>query len=101
MVRDRRRAAGLSQAELAARAEVSMRWLAGLEPGKPGAEIGLVLRTFAALGIELTAADIPSPRPCRVDFDPLFSRFYGPPRCAQHSVSRPRRPWHYAPVLRP
>src|SRR3546814_947608 len=74
MVRDRRRAAGLSQAELAARAEVSMRWLAGLEAGKPGAEIGLVLRTFAALGIELTAADIPRPRPGSVDLDALLSR---------------------------
>lgn len=80
MVRDRRRAAGLSQAELAARAGVSKRWLAGLEAGKPGAEIGLVLRTFAELGIDLTADDMPSPRPGRVDLDALLSRFDHPTR---------------------
>src|SRR3546814_15024548 len=93
MVRDRRRAAGLSQAELAARAEVSMRWLAGLEAGKPGAEIGLVLRTFAALGIELTAADIPSPRPGSVDLDALLSRRSEERRVGKECVSTCRSRW--------
>lgn len=78
MIRDRRRAAGLSQAELAARAGVSKRWLAALEAGKPGAEMGLVLRTFAALGTDLTADDARPTRADSVDLDALLARFDEP-----------------------
>lgn len=78
MVRDRRRSAGLSQAELAARAGVSKRWLAALEAGKPGAEMGLVLRTFAALGTDLTADDAGPTRADSVDLDALLARFDEP-----------------------
>jgi GNAT superfamily N-acetyltransferase len=52
-VRERRRAAGLNQTELASRAGVSRRWLCGLETGKPTVEVGLVFQIFAALGLWL------------------------------------------------
>ena len=78
MVRDRRRAADLSQADLADRAGVSKRWLAALEAGKSGAEMGLVLRTFAALGIELTTNDAGPAGAGSVDLDALLARFDAP-----------------------
>lgn len=55
VIRDRRRRLGLDQQTLANRAGVSRLWLIGVEKGKSGAAIGLVLRTLAALGITLTA----------------------------------------------
>lgn len=78
MVRDRRRAADLSQAELAALAGVSKRWLAALEAGKPGAEMALVLRTFAALSTDLSADDTTAPATGGVDLDALLARFDEP-----------------------
>lgn len=54
-IRERRRRLGLDQQTLADRAGVSRLWLIGVEKGKSGAAIGLVLRTLAALGITLTA----------------------------------------------
>ena len=69
-VRDRRQNLDMTQAELAAAANVSRRWLTNLESGKPTAEIGLVLRTLDALGLvldaELDATGIWRPRPRRV-----------------------------------
>jgi len=78
LVRDRRHAAGLSQSQLAAKAGVSQRWLAGLEAGKPGTEIGLVLRTLAALGVNLTATEVPRGHTGDVDLDAHLSRFDAP-----------------------
>jgi HTH-type transcriptional regulator / antitoxin HipB len=60
-VRDRRRSAGLSQADLAARARVSRRWLSDLEAGKPTAEVGLVFKVLSALGLFVDAQDEPEP----------------------------------------
>ena len=54
-IRNRRRKLGLSQSALAERAGVGRQWLVEVERGKPRAEIGLVLRTLAALDIELSA----------------------------------------------
>jgi y4mF family transcriptional regulator len=54
-VREHRRAAGLSQTDLAVRAGVSRRWLSDLESGKATAEVGLVFRVIAALGLFLDA----------------------------------------------
>jgi HTH-type transcriptional regulator / antitoxin HipB len=48
-VRERRRLHRQTQADLAAAAAVSRRWLADLEAGKPTVEIGLVFRTLATL----------------------------------------------------
>lgn len=73
LVRDRRQAAGLTQDQLAGRSGVSRRWLAAVEAGKPGAEIGLVLRTFAALGVDLSASDAVISADS-VDLDDLLAR---------------------------
>ncbi|GID30221.1 helix-turn-helix domain-containing protein [Paractinoplanes brasiliensis] len=50
-LRERRHAASMTQAQLAARARVSRRWLTDLEAGKATAEVGLVFRVVAALGL--------------------------------------------------
>lgn len=54
VARGRRRELGLSQAELASRMGVSRQWIAGFEAGKPGAELRLVIRLIAALGLRLS-----------------------------------------------
>ena len=54
-VKDRRRSASMTQAQLADRAGVSLRWLSGLESGKPTAEVGLVFKVMSALGLFLDA----------------------------------------------
>ena len=63
LIRARRRTLGLEQAELAARAGVSRLWISQVERGTPGAGIGLVLRTFAALGVELIGGENGAARP--------------------------------------
>ena len=55
LIRDRRLGLGFDQAELAKRVGVSRLWINQVERGKPGASIGLVLRTLLVLGIELSA----------------------------------------------
>lgn len=54
LMKDRRRALGLDQADLAIQIGVSRLWVNQVERGKPGASLGLVLRALAALGIELS-----------------------------------------------
>lgn len=56
-IKDRRRKLHLGQRELAEKVGVSRQWLIEVEKGKPGAEVGLVFRTLAALGITLRADD--------------------------------------------
>ena len=48
-----RHAAGLSQADLAQRAEVSRRWLSQAERGHPGGEIANLMKVVRALGLSL------------------------------------------------
>lgn len=55
LIRAERKKAGLDQATLARRAGVSRWWITEMERGKRGAELGLVLRTLATLGIDLNA----------------------------------------------
>nr|MBO2490487.1 transcriptional regulator [Gammaproteobacteria bacterium] len=55
LIRTRRRELKLGQEALAARVGVSRPWLSAVERGKPTAEIGLVFRTLAALGLTLDA----------------------------------------------
>ncbi len=51
-----RRAAGLTQAELAASARVSRRWLSLFENGKtPGAELSRVLAVLVVLEVDVVA----------------------------------------------
>jgi HTH-type transcriptional regulator / antitoxin HipB len=49
LIKDRRRALGLDQAELAERIGVGRQ----VERGKPGASMGLVLRALAEVGVEI------------------------------------------------
>ncbi|MGH7298057.1 MAG: helix-turn-helix domain-containing protein, partial [Polyangiaceae bacterium] len=53
LIRDRRRRLGLDQRALAERVGVSRQWIIEAEQGKPGAAVGLVLRTLQALGVTL------------------------------------------------
>ena len=56
LIRARRRELGLDQQTLAARVGVSRLWIIEFERGKPRAEIGLVLRTLAALDLQVDVA---------------------------------------------
>jgi y4mF family transcriptional regulator len=56
-VRDARASAGLTQEGLATRAHVSRRWVADLESGKPGVELGKVLRVLAVLDVDLETSE--------------------------------------------
>ena len=62
VIRDRRRKLKLSQSELARRAGVGRQWVVAIEHGKSRAELGLVLRTLAALDLPLTI-DLDDRRP--------------------------------------
>jgi HTH-type transcriptional regulator/antitoxin HipB len=53
-IRDRRRRLGWDQDDLAKRVGVSRKWLIDVERGKPGAPIGLLLRTLDALNLHLS-----------------------------------------------
>ena len=57
-VRDRRRRLGITQAGLAASAQVSRRWLSDLEGGKPTAEVGLVFKVLHALEVAVDASPV-------------------------------------------
>lgn len=72
-VRDRRNQLGLTQAQLAARAKVSRRWLSDLEGGKETADIGLVLRTLHSLGVVLDLQ--PEDQTGRLDLDVVLDRY--------------------------
>jgi HTH-type transcriptional regulator / antitoxin HipB len=53
-IRDRRTKLGLDQKALAEKVGVSRQWIVEVEKGKPRAEIGLLLRTIAALDLRLS-----------------------------------------------
>lgn len=56
-VRARRKALGLDQTRLAEKVGVSRQWIGGLEQGKPGAELALVLRTLRVLEMPLSTGE--------------------------------------------
>jgi HTH-type transcriptional regulator / antitoxin HipB len=58
IIRDRRRALSLDQAELATRIGVKRLWVNQVERGKPGASLGLVLRALAAVDVEIWGAAV-------------------------------------------
>jgi HTH-type transcriptional regulator/antitoxin HipB len=62
LIRDKRKAQKLDQAELAKKVGVNRRWVLEVERGKPRAEIGLVLKTLDALGLTLSIAGDAGPR---------------------------------------
>ena len=82
-IRDRRRALDLSQRDLAERVGVSRQWVVEIEGGKSRAELGLVLRTFEALGVSLaiddgsTAAAAPRRAVSPSDIDAILDRARG------------------------
>jgi HTH-type transcriptional regulator/antitoxin HipB len=57
LIRDRRKNLGIDQALLAQKAGTSRQWIVAAEQGKPRAEIGLILRTLAALGLSVNVTD--------------------------------------------
>ena len=52
-IRERRTRLGMDQNTLAKKAGTSRKWLVEVERGKPGAEIGLILRTLKSLEISI------------------------------------------------
>ena len=63
-IRERRTALGMDQLSLAKKAGTSRKWLVEVEQGKPGAEIGLILRTLKSLEISIDVeADSPVETP--------------------------------------
>lgn len=73
-VRERRHDLGRTQLELSTLAGVSRRWLAGLEAGKPTVEVGLVLKTLAALGL-VVDVQVFVPSPDTVDLDEVLAAY--------------------------
>ena len=65
LIRDHRKRLRLHQKSLAEKVDVSRQWIVDVEKGKPGAPIGLVLRTLNALGIAFDATTEGSEKPER------------------------------------
>lgn len=63
LIRDHRTSLGLDQKSLAQKVGVSRQWIVEVEKGKPGAPIGLLLRTIAVLRIALNAEKEGSGKP--------------------------------------
>jgi HTH-type transcriptional regulator/antitoxin HipB len=77
LVRGRRQALGLSQEDLADRANVSRQWISAFERGRPGAELRLILRLLEALELRLSVDPLEAiqerrGRPEGVDLDALL-----------------------------
>lgn len=67
-IRERRKAQGLDQVELAKAANVAVRTLSQIEAGKPTARLDVILRTAGALGMEVDL------RPRRTAWSPGSNR---------------------------
>ncbi|UVK49492.1 helix-turn-helix domain-containing protein (plasmid) [Mesorhizobium sp. AR07] len=76
-LRDQRRRLKLNQDHLAKHIGVSRKWLIDVEKGKPGAELGLILRAFTALGLSLTLGDFGT-NPSATDIDRVIERARDP-----------------------
>jgi HTH-type transcriptional regulator/antitoxin HipB len=78
LTRGRRQELGLSQQELADRANVSRQWISAFELGRPGSELRLILRLLEALELRLSVDPIGEVRtkrlapPGTVDLDALL-----------------------------
>lgn len=71
-LRARRRAMGLSQSALAAKAGVSRRWLSDVESGKPTVEVGRVFSLLYALDLDMNLDEVP---PSDFDLDAYVDSF--------------------------
>ena len=67
LIRDRRRQLKLSQSGLASKAGVGRQWLVAVEHGKARAELGLVLRTLAALDLSIAIETAPQTGAADID----------------------------------
>ena len=79
-VKARRKGLGIDQGSLAAKVGVSRQWIGGLEQGKAGAELGLVLRTLKALDMPLSLGDPLTGGPtdsASIDIDAIIDRARG------------------------
>jgi HTH-type transcriptional regulator / antitoxin HipB len=75
IARARRRDLGFSQAKVAEIVGVSRKWVYEFEGGKPAAELGIVMRTLDALGLEIDIVD-PAKNPrakSQVDLDEILA----------------------------
>ena len=59
-VRDARLRRGWTQADLAGRIGTSRQWVISFERGKPVAEVGIVLKALAALGVAVDIVPAPT-----------------------------------------
>ncbi len=72
LIRDHRKRLGLDQRTLAERVGVSRQWIIEAERGKPGAAVGLLLRTLDTLGVTLAVDEGPlEPRPATPEVDAI------------------------------
>ena len=78
LIRERRNSLRLTQSELARRLGVSRQWISQIEGGKQRADIALVLRTLATLGMTVDVRSQPvspgSPDPEPTDVDEIVRR---------------------------
>lgn len=81
-VKARRLEVGWSQAELAKKLGTQRQWVLRLEAGSEGAELGLVLKAVAALGLDLTVGNEPRGKGSQVapaaNLDEVFARLKRP-----------------------
>jgi HTH-type transcriptional regulator/antitoxin HipB len=62
-IREQRRRRRMDQQRFARKIGVSRQWVVEVEKGKPRAEVGLILRALAALGVALSIAPADSAGP--------------------------------------
>jgi len=76
VIRERRKQLKLDQAAFAKRIGVSRYWVIMIERGHPRAELGLVLRAFDVLDIQLDASirETNRRRPSAVDIDAIVAK---------------------------
>lgn len=72
-IRSRRRELQLGQEELARKIGATRQWLIAIEKGKDTAEIGMVLRVLAALGLDLDVRTVSARAKESADLEPLPS----------------------------
>lgn len=63
LLRARRKALDMDQANLAQRIGVSRQWIIGVESGHARAQLGLVLRALDELGIRVSASEVTDSAP--------------------------------------
>ena len=71
LIKSRREAKGVTQADFASSIGVSRKWVVEAEAGKPTAEIGLIMRALTVLGVTLAIGDEPRMRPSSGQHDEI------------------------------